>query len=217
MASIIKSTDYAQGARAATFNFDDMARHGEAYIKQMREEAAKILAEAQQQAERIRKQAEIDGLKAAQRQHQAQVEAEAAKRMEAVLPALRAAVGEIQTSKQGWLAHWERSGVRLASRIAERVLRRELAVRPDLPLALMRESLELATGGGRIRILLNPADVQSLGSQVQLVLKEMGRLAETEVTADERIERGGCRLEMRHGSIDQQLGAQLQRIEEELT
>lgn len=216
MASVIKQNDQ-QSVRGSTFNFDDMARHGEAYLRDIREQAACILSEAGVQAERIRKQAEIDGLKAAQKQHQAKLEAEADKRMEGALPVLKAVVGEIQSSHEAWLAHWERTGVALAARIAERVLRRELERRPELPLVLMREGLELATSGNAVRIMMNPADLALLGPQANQLLAEIGRLGDAELVGDERIGRGGCRLETRHGSIDQQIAVQLQRIEEELT
>jgi flagellar assembly protein FliH len=217
MASVIKQNDALQSVRGTAFNFDDMVRNGEAYLGEVRQQAAKILAEAQTQAERIRKQAELDGLKAAQKQHQAKVDAEAIKRMNDALPVLGMIVGEIQTSREAWLAQWERSGVQLATRIAERIVRRDLEKRPELPLTLMREALELATSGQSVRVALNPADLTLLGPQAQQLLAELGRLGDAELVGDDRIARGGCRLETRHGSIDQQIAAQLQRIEEELT
>lgn len=217
MASVIKHGDLQQSVRGAAFNFDDMTRHGEAYLGEIRRQAERLLAEAQTQAERIRKQAELEGLKAAQKQHQAKVDVEAAKRMADALPVLRTVVDEIHNSHEGWLAEWERSGVQLAARIAERILRRELERTPKLPLTLMREALELATSGQALRIALNPDDLATLGPQARQLLAELGRLGDAELVGDERIARGGCRLETRHGSIDQTIAAQLQRIEAELT
>lgn len=216
MATIIKNTDREAGLLAPAFNFDDMSRRADVYVQQVRAQAAKIVAEANAQAANIRRQAEIDGLKTAQKQMRQQVEAETAKRMETVLPALREAVAEWRNAKQAWLAHWEATGVRLASRIAQRILRRELATDPTLPLALVRESLELAVGGDGVRVLLNPTDVERLGPQVALLIAELKPSGGVEVVADERIAAGGCRLETRFGAIDQQLATQLKRIEEEL-
>lgn len=216
MASIIKAADRDRGVSRAAFNFDDMASHADAYVKQVRQEAAQIVAAAQAQAEKIRKQAEIDGLKAADRTMQAKVEAETARRMEAVLPALKAAAEEVRTAKQAWIAHWEQTAVHLASRIAERIVRCELAARPELPLVLVRESLELAAGGEVTRVLLNPTDLQILGPQVELVVRELTRGGAAEVQADPRIAPGGCRVETQHGVIDQQIETQLARLEEEL-
>src|SRR5262249_33975802 len=159
MAAIIKHFDHGEGARTAAFNFDDLSHRADAYLAQVREQAGKILAEARTQAEQIRKQAEIDGLKAAQKQMQSQVAAETTKRMETVLPAVRAAIDEFRKSKHAWLTHWETTGVRLATRIAGRVLRRELAHDPKLPLTFVRESLELAVAADGLRLLMHPQDV----------------------------------------------------------
>jgi flagellar assembly protein FliH len=216
VASIIKSTDRNASFAAPAFNFDDMSNRAETYLKQVRADAAKLLGDAHREAEKIRKQAEIEGLKAAQKQLQAQAEAAAAKRMETVLPALRTAIAEWRNVRQAWLGHWEATGIRLATRIAERILRRELKSDPTLPVALVRESLELAVGDDGVRVLLNPQDVERLGPQVQAVIAELKPTGRPEVVADARIEVGGCRVETRFGAIDQQLSTQLRRIEEEL-
>jgi flagellar assembly protein FliH len=217
MASIIKAGDRNKGVTASTFNFDDMQSRADDYVRQVREQAAKIVAEAQKQAEQIRKTAELEGLKAARRAHDAEVAADTAKRMETLAPALRTAVDELQISKQAWLAHWERTAVGLARRIAERILRRELAVDYELPLRLVRESLELAVGADGVQLVLNPADLAKLGASVDKLVREFSRMGKVDVVGDERVAPGGCRLETRHGSIDQQLATQLQRIEDELT
>jgi flagellar assembly protein FliH len=218
MASIIKAGDLSSLSGAGSrFNFDDMAQHADAYVRQVREQAGKIIAEARTQADQIRRQAEVDGLKAARVNMQAQIEAEATRRMEQILPALRSVVAETAAAKEAWLAKWERDGVHLATRIAERILRRELAVRPELPLVLVRESLELSASGEGVRISLHPDDLTAFGPQIEALLREMKRGGNAEVVADATIGRGGCRVETQHGAIDQRLEAQLDRIEEELT
>src|SRR5262245_2273716 len=144
MASIIKTTTREETTRPTAFNFDDMSAKADVYVKQVREQASKIIADARKEAEQIRRQAEIDGLKTAQKQMQSQVEAETARRMKTVLPAVQAAVAELKNSKSAWQAHWEKTGVQLATRIAERILRVQLHEHPELPVTLVREALELS-------------------------------------------------------------------------
>ena len=52
---------------------------------------------------------------------------------------------------------------------------------------------------------------------VQKLGGEVSRLAPAEFAPDERIARGGCRVETHYGAIDQQFENQLARIEQELT
>ena len=66
------------------------------------------------------------------------------------------------------------------------------------------------------KLLLHPEDIRCLGPQLESLLAELGRTATVSLVADDTITRGGCRLDTRLGSIDQQLEAQLARIEEEL-
>jgi flagellar assembly protein FliH len=77
--------------------------------------------------------------------------------------------------------------------------------------------LELAAGSPSVRLHLNPEDHKTLGTRVRSLIDAMSGLGDAEVMADAAIGRGGCRVETRFGTIDQQFESQLQRIEEELT
>ncbi len=104
----------------------------------------------------------------------------------------------------------------MAGAIAARVIRHELRRQPEITLTLVREALELAAGSPGVRLRLNPDDHKALGAQVRALIDAMSALGDAEVTADAEISPGGCRVETRFGTIDQQFESQLQRIEEEL-
>ena len=88
---------------------------------------------------------------------------------------------------------------------------------PEITLGLIRESLELATGSCEIQVHLNPADHETLKPQLQLLEAELEKLAPVQFVPDSQVTRGGCRVETKFGTIDQQIEAQAARIEEELT
>jgi len=217
MSHVIKATDRNRGIHGVAFNFDDMAQQASGYLDKIRGEAGQILVKATQEAESIRKRAEVDGRKAAEQAVEKRVDQKIATQMQTLLPALKSAIEQIECSRQGWLAHWETQVVKLAAGIASRVIRRELTKSPDIPLALVREALQLAAGSGQVRVLMNPADHQALGGELQALIAEFSRLAPAELSADASIVPGGCRVETQYGTIDQQFDAQLARIEEELT
>ncbi len=225
MSGIIKATDSNNVVQCVAFNLDDMAvraeRHVQQCLEQLRVEGNKIVAKAKQEAQAIRKQAEMEGRTAGEAAGQAIieqiVERQLREQLATLLPALREVIEDIRHAKQAWLTQWEKNVVHLAIAIARHVIRRELAVQPEIPLTLVRESLELAAGSSQVRVHLNPADHRALGSQVELFIKEMATLTSAELVPDPQITPGGCRVETQFGSIDQQLEAQLARIEEELT
>jgi flagellar assembly protein FliH len=217
MATVIKSTLSARNALPIAFNFEDVAEHAKGYVDDVQARAAAIVTDAQRQADAISRRAEAEGRQAALRAVEKVMDEKVGKRMETLLPALEKVVAELSDARQSWLRHWEQSTVRLAARIAQRVIRRELVQQPEIKIDLVREAIEMASGSPHLRISLHPEDFESLGGQVQKLTQEIARAAAAEIVADETVSVGGCRVETRHGLIDQQIESQLERIVAELT
>lgn len=217
MPTVIKASDRNASIHATAFNFTDMVGEADQRLGKFRDEAQKILAEAKKEADSIRRRAEVEGRQAAEKAVREKLAQEQAQRLASLLPAMQSAINDIQHAKQAWLAHWEKSAIHVAGAIAERLIRRELPGKPEIPMTLIREALELAVGSDKVRLHLNPADYESLGPQVETMIKSLSGLAPAEIVSDEAISPGGCRVETQFGAIDQQFEAQLARIEEELT
>jgi flagellar assembly protein FliH len=213
MPTIIRATDQNMATASVAFNFDDMAGQAKNYLDQVRKDAAKLVVQAQQEAAAVRAQAQAQGRQAAL----AEVDQMIQRQLATVIPALRQAILDIHQAKQAWLAQWETAGIHLAAAIAKRLIRSELTRQPEIPLTLIREALQLAAGSGQLRVLLSSSDHRALQGQVQLLVKEMSGLGETQIVADPSVSPGGCRVETRFGTVDQTFEAQLARVEEELS
>lgn len=221
MAGIIKAgstLNPIQGGAGQAYQFGDMEN---AYLDRVRAEAASIIAKARQEAAALQAQAVEQGKKTAmQAATQAAEQALRGKveqQLQTIVPALEHAVTAILDARQQWQQQWEKQGLHLAMAIAERVIRREVAQRPEITMELIREALELAAGSPKLTLRLNPADHASLGDRVTILTSQMARLGETRVVADPAITAGGCRVESEFGSVDQQIETQLARITEELS
>ena len=217
MSTIIKTGDGVQEAQGVPFNFDDLAGQAQRYLEKVRGEALQIVAKAQKDAESLRQKAEVEGRKEGQAAVEQLIQKQLGAQLTTLMPALRQVVEEIRRARQSWLIHWEKSAVHVAAAIAARLARRELSRHPEIPLALVREALELAAGGAELRLHLSPQDLAALKPQVEALLAEFSSLGTAELAADPQVTPGGCRVETRFGTIDQQFEAQLARIEEELT
>jgi flagellar assembly protein FliH len=216
MSSVIKSFSAQRLGDGGTFNFEDLSDRAGSYLTGIRAQAATLLVTAQREAIEIRGRAEQDGRQDAQRTAESQIDERIGKQMTSLLPALTEAVQGIVQARQQWLAHSETTMLKVATAIAARVIRRELKQDPNIPLVLIREALEMAAGSTQIQLRLNPADHAALAGQVQTLVAQLARSGGAEVIADETISIGGCRVDTRMGSIDQQFEAQLARIEQEL-
>jgi flagellar biosynthesis/type III secretory pathway protein FliH len=217
MATVIKASGPVRGIDGALFNLDDMSGKANQYLDQIRLQAAKIVQQAQQDADAIRKRAEADGQKAALQAVERITEDKVSKQMSTLLPALRQTVESVAQAKQAWLNHWEKSAVHVACAIAGRVIRREVSNEPAITVQLIREALELAAGSSEIRLKLHPNDFNSLGGQVKRLSEQFSKIGSVAVVSDPEITLGSCRVDTRFGTVDQQFESQLTRIEEELT
>jgi flagellar assembly protein FliH len=222
MATIIRKDNPVQApsgqmTQAISFSFADMHGQANEYLGTVRAEAAKIVQQANQQAEQIRKQAEVAGRKAAEAAIEKALEQKLGQQMQTLLPTIERLVTEVNELKGELLAEWERSTVKVSTAIAERIIRREVKLEPQITLDLVSESLRLATGAAEITVHVSPSDYEHLGSQVESVAAALAQLAPSEIVADETVSPGGCLVTTRYGEIDQRIESQLKRIEEELT
>ncbi len=213
MSRVLKASELSP-VPAGRFSFDDWGSTS-AQSQAARREAEEMLAAARDEVERIRAEAHEQGLATAMHEFDALVEQAATLKFNDWLPTLRSAVAELAASKSAWLAQWEGAALGVATAIAARIVRREIERTPEVALTLVRETLELVTPG-QAQLHLHPDDIAGLGTQLEALLVECGCAGSVTLTPDTNISRGGCRLDTRLGSIDQQLESQLARIEEEL-
>jgi flagellar assembly protein FliH len=219
MSGVIKAGILRGGGddpQVVTFSLADLHDRGDAYVAQVRQQAARAVQQARDDAEAVRKQAQEEGRQAALAAAEKSVQARLDQQLKTLFPALRQAVQSLHEARHAWLLSWEGNVVRLAVAIAARVIRRELSQTPEITLDLVRESLELAAGSGSIKVLLHPGDHAALGEQVKKLAGEIARLAPAEIVADASVEPGGCRVLTEFGEVDQRIASQLTRIEEEL-
>ncbi|HRX81573.1 MAG TPA: FliH/SctL family protein [Pirellulaceae bacterium] len=219
MAGIIKAGKVdrpASSLQSAAFNFEDMSERANDYLAVVRRQAEQILQNAKAEASQVAEIAKAQGREAALQEAQRSLTATLDQQLATLLPALQQAVQDIRHSKALWLTHWESQIIKLATTIAERVIRREVAHTPEITVDLVRDALELSMGSGMVTIQLSPQDYEALRDRTEDVLKQVGRLGATNIVPDTNVTPGGCRVVTEFGVIDQTFEAQLTRITEEL-
>jgi flagellar assembly protein FliH len=216
MFRVLKSSSARQTSEPTAFRFTDLDDAAARELEAARLQADEILAAARLEAAALQEEALERGRAQARAEFDAAVAAEVEKRMQVLTPTVRQIAHSLDTARAECLTRWENAGLDVALAIAQRIIRREVQQTPQIGLALVRESLELAAGSTEIKLLMHPADVTDLSSALETLLAELGVLGRCEIVSLDSIERGGCRVETRCGSIDQQFETQLARIAEEL-
>lgn len=219
MAGIIKAGELDRSAttlRSAAFNFEDISERANNYLAVVRQQAEQILQTAKNEAAQIATAAKAEGRESALQEARQSLGKTLDEQLATLLPALQQAVQDIRHSKAVWLTHWESQTIALATAIAERVIRREVANTQEITVDLIRDALELAMGAGRVTIQLSPRDHEALRDRAENVAKQLGKLGATDIVADPQLSPGGCRVVTEFGVIDHTIEAQLARITEEL-
>ncbi len=220
MATIIrrespKPAPSAPEVRRVAFDLQDIAKHGDDYVRSIRAEAARIIQDANAEAAEIRKQAEQAGRVAAEQAIEKMLEEKVGKQMRTLRPALEGVVSQLQAAREEWQEHWQSAAINLAHQLAERLVRRELSQYPEITLQWMREALELTAGASEVQVKLNPEDHRNLAGQAAELAKTISGIAPATITSDANISLGGCRVETKFGAIDMQLETQLAQLAEE--
>ncbi|HEY1065122.1 MAG TPA: FliH/SctL family protein [Pirellulales bacterium] len=209
MPAVVKSNKAASLAPVSAWHGDDFARCA-------REEADAIIAAAHREAARLKAEAAEAGRREGRDRFEEELQAALDERLASLAPALEQTLGELATLRDEWLTLWRANVIELGQAIAERLLRGELSRRPDIPLRLIEESLQLAAGAPHVRVYLHPDDDRNLRETCLRMARRCAPTATVEWLADANVDRGSCRLETTQGVVDQQWSTQLARIAEEL-
>jgi len=216
VAGIIKAAKRSEHAAPGVFKpfqFDDV---GDSYLKRVRGEASRLIAEAQKQATQIKAKALTEGRQAAIDAAEAAMRAQLDQQLKNVLASLDSAARQIVHARHAWQQHWEQHAVELAVSIARRICRQELSKHPQITGEWVREALALSSGSGAVVVRLHPEDHRALRDQLEQIASRLTGIGGVQIVADPAISAGGCRVETEFGSLDQQLEAQLARLTEEL-
>ncbi len=225
---ILKAHSNRQPGPAAVFNFEDLRAHAIAQIADAQKEAQETLAVARREADALRQKAIDDAREIGRREGMqdaaAQIEKQAkqltdqrfAEHLKTTLPTLNKVAMALQQERDQWLVRWETVAIELGVAIASKLLRTNLAARPELATGMISEALRLAAGQPHLRVFLHPDDLARLGDKAEQVVQSLAACASPELIADAALQPGDCRLETRHGEIDARLDSMLHRIAEEL-
>lgn len=225
---ILKPHTARELAGATTFNFEDLRQQALAQLTAAENQAQAIRAQAEQEAAVLKQAAQTEGREAGrteglknaathiEQQANALCDRRFTEHLQRTLPALTKAAQQLQQERDHWLVRWEKVAVELGVAIAEKLVRSNLAAKPELATGMISEALRLAAGQPQLRVFLHPDDLARLGDQAQQVVQSLSACATPDLVSDATLAPGDCRLETRHGEIDARLETMLHRITEEL-
>ncbi|MCG3126157.1 MAG: hypothetical protein CHACPFDD_00987 [Phycisphaerae bacterium] len=222
MAAVIRRETFVS---AQAVSLRDVQQHADGIVAQAREEARRVLAEAEAASGALFEQRRAEGYTRGFAEGRAAGESslgqearqkaltEARAEISALLETLRGCLAEFDGQKRHALALAQTGIMHLAWQIARRVCKC-LAESPGARSAAANAAavLEMAQHEHDLRVHLHPFDHAAIIELGPALVKLEPRLKHVELVADAAVARGGCALHMRSGTIDAGIDVQLERV-----
>lgn len=211
MSKVIKGSggqSFGRGARPAARPAVRPAARGRVLTQgdqEARNQASGIVQQAQAQAEQIRAQAEEYRQKGYEDGFAAGLEEGKSDYTEAILNMNR------ENDKK--FKHFEPEVVKLAIKIAEKIIGHEVQLHPDTIAKIVQKALGAVRHQREIFIRVNPEDYDVIAQSKPLLLDALSRAQDLDIRSDGNITRGGCRIESEIGTIEASIEKQLASIE----
>jgi flagellar biosynthesis/type III secretory pathway protein FliH len=166
-------------------------------VDHAREEAEQLRAQSQAESERLKRQAEAEGRE---------------RGLAAVTELLAGARVAAARARQGSEAELRT----LAVRIAEKILGRELSLRPEAVVDVAAEALRFGGEPRELTVRAHPDDLAALERGKPRLVERCRAGGAVVLRADPSVGRGGCIIESELGVVDARLSVQLEAIERAL-
>ena len=223
MATILKGDRIGQSStdlHLVAFNVEDVQERARAYLAEIQQQATEIVEAANRKAVEIAMAAHQSGLASGRAEFDDQVERRAQQisdqRCKTAIASCEATVQQLSGETTAWLTKRRDLTVELASKMAEKLVRRTMKDDEEVLRVWLEEAIIAMRDARDLRILVNPDDFAVAGRFLQNLSKMIPQAAQIEVIPDPEIRLGGCIVRSMHGFIDQQLETQLQRLVEQL-
>jgi flagellar assembly protein FliH len=175
-----------------------------------RDAAARELAQAVAEAQRLRDEARAEGFAEGRADGQEQGRAE----VDTAIAAMREAAAGLEALRVEVSEEVERDAVELALALAGKVIVATLQVRPELVVEVLQGALRRVSGQRSIAIVVNPADLETIRSSLGELREQTAAVERWDLQPDARVQAGGAIVRTVEGEVDACVATQLERAHE---
>ena len=110
----------------------------------------------------------------------------------------------------------EQDAYRFALAVAERIIRRDVALLDDVVVTQIKEAMKRIVGVESIKLRVHPSDEGVVRAHRAVFMSSLDNLRDVVIETDDGMERGGCIIESASGNVDARISTQLRQIETSL-
>ncbi|MEM8667542.1 MAG: FliH/SctL family protein [Planctomycetota bacterium] len=225
MANVLKtdSVEEKKGAARkvaglAGFNLNDLADEGRSRLEQCRQQIQQLLADANQEAERIRNEADArgyqEGLQRAASEAQRKLQQLSEERARDGLKLIGQAVEKLHATHESWMQQYATSLNHIAIKAAERIVKQRLESEPELLVQWAADALKFTRSSTEVILAMHPETLAMLGPAFDEMIQSSDLPERTTIEPDESVAKDSVVVRQEGGEILTGLESQVQRLEE---
>jgi flagellar assembly protein FliH len=211
------------------FSFADVERQANEIISRAKAHAHKIVSESEGHIREVTeqhrhqgyevgfKEGKVAGFETARQEARETAVQAAEAELKQLIDALTHGLQEYEQRKHTLLAGVEIHWVNLALSVARRVCKHTAEHAPEVVRANAQALLEMARHHGDIELHVNPTEHELVDIETPALAEHVRGLDHVMIVADPDVERGGCILKTKEGTIDARIATQLERIAQVLS
>jgi len=194
-----------QGAYAA-------AASGRSAVLKAEERSDELMVSLGMVSEEREREAYERGIEEGSRRTTALLQEQYSVRMEEEAQKVNALMDSIQRVLVHQSAATEQALFRFALGVAEQIIRREVSQDKDILLSIMKDGIRKIVGVERMKIRVNPADLEYVHEKKQTIQSVSDSLREIVFDGDPSVEPGSCAIESDIGNVDARIVSQLEQV-----
>ena len=136
------------------------------------------------------------------------------KRVDPLIKSFNQGLEQLKKLRQELYRKVEKEVAQLALSIARKIVCHEIKTTQETVVCVAREALSRVENPGKVKIKLNPADLQFIQDTKSQLAHFLNDVESIRFEAEDSIQSGGCLIETDMGDIDARIEKQLQAIEE---
>lgn len=197
-------------AKAVAEAVATFTRERERLLQTAQEEAAHCLAQAQEQTNTLADEAYQHGFQ----QGEAAARQEVAAHLAPVLTTFQQAALDLASLRAEVLRQAEDDVIDLAFQLARKIIDHEVLEHHHVLHTTLQRVLERVADQDRLVIHVHPDDLDEATAVHQNLLGAFGEVKTVSLQADTAVDRGGCLVETRLGTVDARIEAQIGELEQ---
>lgn len=189
----------------------------EEYLETLRQQGEKIIAEARQEAGKIKEDAHrqglAEGVDAGREEGRKEGRKEVLNRFLPLEDTLKYLIEQVEQVQEAVLTKQEQEILHLCTKMAQAIIHTEIQQNPEVILANLREGLKSVGHHKVAAIKLNPADLKIIQNLREEISQSILNLERVTLEGDPGLWQGGCLIQTDLGYVDASIETQLHELE----